>query len=695
MFGAAVFLVLGVAVTSVSAALPPRPIGGWRQAEVVPGRPSTANCTWKNFSQKIDHFGDAPGTFPQRLCIYDKWWKSATRAGFSAAADAPGPILFYTGNESPVEEYINNTGLMWEIAEQMGALIVFAEHRFEPLSHPALCGFGTQKCFAFCTTAQAIADWATIIADLRTQHTVRAPAVAFGGSYGGMIAGWFRIKYPEVIDGVIAASAPIWQLAGTVQRETLDMQAVAITRGVSAAGGATDQCRDNLIAAWPLLHELGKSENGLKLVSEPVKACSGTLKSVDSLINWAQGPYFFLAEGNYPFPSDYITFSLRPGNPPPLPAWPMRVACEQGLNRDFGVQLSGSVRDVRYGVSLGALHADVNWRDVSGNGATLTSDEIRSSGILDLAKAVADAAGVWYNLTKDVTCNNFGGAVDVSKVGLGRGLGRSGARHGARSSRLSVGRMSAEMSAASSLDVATTLAAAELKPELKPELKADPPPVPGGKLCPTCPPCEGCPACPVQYCNVTQTAECSHSGELDKAFSWDGICCNDALSQIDIHGVGRDIFWPPQPAFRNYTVESVVGPKGLHPGWCASEYGRDGLYGAPLIEDLWSTWMESYYGGRDHITEHTNIVWSNGALDPWSGQGVYPPGGGPEVGKPVVQNISADGSQFALILDLGAHHLDLMFTDPRNPPCFFEARAIEERVIRKWCQQAYDAHAPA
>jgi lysosomal Pro-X carboxypeptidase len=122
--------VLLAAVSIVSATLPPRPIGGWRQAEVVPGRPSTANCTWKNFTQKIDHFGVATGTFPQRLCIYDQWWKSATRAGFSAAADAPGPILFYTGNESPVEEYINNTGLMREIAEQMGALIVFAEHRF-------------------------------------------------------------------------------------------------------------------------------------------------------------------------------------------------------------------------------------------------------------------------------------------------------------------------------------------------------------------------------------------------------------------------------------------------------------------------------------------------------------------------------------------------------------------------------------
>ena len=54
----------------------------------------------------------------------------------------------------------------------------------------------------------------------------------------------------QVIDGAIAASAPIWQLAETVRRDTLDMQAVAITRGVSAAGGATDMCRDNLRAAW-------------------------------------------------------------------------------------------------------------------------------------------------------------------------------------------------------------------------------------------------------------------------------------------------------------------------------------------------------------------------------------------------------------------------------------------------------------
>ena len=93
-----------------------------------------------------------------------------------------------------------------------------------------------------------------------------------------------------------AASAPIWQLADTVRKETLDMQAVAITKGVSAAGGATDLCRDNLRAAWPLLQQVGQSDRGLFLLSESVKSCTA-LQSADDLSSWAQGPFFMMAEG--------------------------------------------------------------------------------------------------------------------------------------------------------------------------------------------------------------------------------------------------------------------------------------------------------------------------------------------------------------------------------------------------------------
>jgi lipase chaperone LimK len=45
-----------------------------------------------------------------------------------------------------------------------------------------------------------------------------------------------RMKMPSVVDGAIAASAPIWQLATTVTHETLDWPSMAISRGLSAAG---------------------------------------------------------------------------------------------------------------------------------------------------------------------------------------------------------------------------------------------------------------------------------------------------------------------------------------------------------------------------------------------------------------------------------------------------------------------------
>lgn len=33
--------------------------------------------------------------------------------------------------------------------------------------------------------------------------------VSFGGSYPGMLAGWFRLKFPQLIHASIASSAPV------------------------------------------------------------------------------------------------------------------------------------------------------------------------------------------------------------------------------------------------------------------------------------------------------------------------------------------------------------------------------------------------------------------------------------------------------------------------------------------------------
>ena len=408
----------------------------------------------------------------------------------------------------------------------------------------------------------------------------------------------------------------------------------------------------------------------------------------------------------------------------------MRVACESsGLNEDFGIKVSGSVRDVNFTATLGVISASVDWRKQSGNGAQLTQAQIDGSGILKLAAAVSTAAGVWYNLTKDVKCFGIGesgkvnGTADAAAPPKSHLRPRVPPRASSQSFTSALRAKFERNAAAASPSVSASASAASFLRDG------------GGSACPTCPPCDDCPPCPVSYCDWEDTAPCDYVGNLSKTFSWEGIGCNEALSQVDIHGVGRgafkcvcvcvcvslhaqvsrvhlsshlpsflpsfptttttwtDIYYPPGVPTRNYTVASFVGPRHITAGGCAVQYDARGLRGAPLVTDRWSGWMTAYYGGRN-VSHHRNIVWSNGALDPWSGQGVYPPGGpavsGPD--GPMVQNISADGSQIALILDLGAHHLDLMFSDPANPPCFAEARKIEVRMMREWCQEAYDAH---
>lgn len=118
-----------------------------------------------------------------------------------------------------METYVNATGLMWEHAEAASALIMFAEHRFYGESWP--CG-GEDAAMADClnllTHEQAMADYVQLLAaykeSLGATGTKESPVIAFGGSYGGMLAAWMRMKYPVTIAGAIAASAPILGFPG-------------------------------------------------------------------------------------------------------------------------------------------------------------------------------------------------------------------------------------------------------------------------------------------------------------------------------------------------------------------------------------------------------------------------------------------------------------------------------------------------
>ena len=100
----------------------------------------------------------------------------------------------YFGNEANVELYLNNTGLMWESAHDFGAMLIFAEHRYYGKSKP----FSQREIrdnMHFLTSEQAMADFAGLIREIKEQRNAsKSPVIGFGGSYGGMIGSWFRMK---------------------------------------------------------------------------------------------------------------------------------------------------------------------------------------------------------------------------------------------------------------------------------------------------------------------------------------------------------------------------------------------------------------------------------------------------------------------------------------------------------------------
>ena len=91
-------------------------------------------------------------------------------------------------------------------------------------------------------------------------------------------------------------------------------------------------------------------------------------------------------------------------------AWGGYGRRRQPSTSDFGVKLTGSVADVKAELrSPSEISVVVDWKAGTGNGDKLTEAQINASGVLcfAFAAAMAAAAGVWHNLTKDVKCYNI------------------------------------------------------------------------------------------------------------------------------------------------------------------------------------------------------------------------------------------------------------------------------------------------
>ncbi|KAK9168494.1 hypothetical protein Syun_000634 [Stephania yunnanensis] len=207
-------------------------------------------------------------------------------------ANRGAPIFVTLCAEDAMESELGMNS-MYEHAPQFKALIVFIEHRYYGKSVPfgsAEEGFRNTSTLGYFNSAQALADYAELILHIKQNLSAESsPVIVFGGSYGGMLAAWFRLKYPHVALGALASSAPI-----------LDFQDISPRSGYLTIVSkdfrdVSESCHDTIRQSWSLIDELASKPNGLLLLSKKFNACE-PLTDTNSLKSYLEDMYSDVAQ---------------------------------------------------------------------------------------------------------------------------------------------------------------------------------------------------------------------------------------------------------------------------------------------------------------------------------------------------------------------------------------------------------------
>ncbi|XP_065645101.1 dipeptidyl peptidase 2 isoform X2 [Hydra vulgaris] len=286
----------------------------------------------KYFVQFIDHFNflgqaGANGQFKQRYLISDKYWSKGE-----------GPVLFYTGNEGSIENFWENTGFVFELAQKLKGLVIFGEHRYYGKSLPFGNDSFTPANIGFLTIDQALADFAALIQYLKkSMGADNCSVFAFGGSYGGMLTAYMRYKYPHIIDGGVASSAPFLTIAGKRPRSEFFQTVTETFRK------ADSNCPSSVQIAFTQLMDLFNSgKEGLQKLEKVFSLCEGQMTHPfleKQMIAWARNAFTLLSMVDYPYPAKFMA---------DLPGHPVELACSYMQVEDKLAGLA-KITDLLYG----------------------------------------------------------------------------------------------------------------------------------------------------------------------------------------------------------------------------------------------------------------------------------------------------------------------------------------------------------
>lgn len=310
------------------------------------------------FNATVDHFNFRPTTepfFPLRYFVNDQSY------------DGTGPVFFYAGNEADIMQFVNNSGFMFEAAVEFRALVVFAEHRYYGLSNP----FGNENALgkgyniSFLSVEQAMQDFNTLNVEIRKKWNMgmSTPFILFGGSYGGNLAMWIRLKHPNLWAGAIASSVtPLKHLL----RETNGFMEIV----TEVYANVSKNCPDLVREGWKDLYDQAKTVSGRENIARAMHLCpDGELANIpghviaSNIHGWVSSALETMVQYGYPYPTSFYN---------PVPGFPFKVTCENMIKEGTGLGALYAAASVYYNSSGqagpcfnfgGVMHASVgHWK---------------------------------------------------------------------------------------------------------------------------------------------------------------------------------------------------------------------------------------------------------------------------------------------------------------------------------------------
>ncbi|XP_052890425.1 putative serine protease K12H4.7 [Anopheles moucheti] len=236
-----------------------------REPPIRGGSRKAGPVTTKYIMQRLDHFD------PQNV---NTWSMRYMENGEHYAPG--GPLFIYVGGEWEISESSISRGHVYDMASQLKGYLFYTEHRYYGKSHPTV-DLRTDK-LKYLNIDQALADLAHFVVQMRKTipGAENAGVIMIGGSYSATMVSWFRQKYPHLVNGAWASSAPVFAKVEFTEYKEI------VSESIRSVGGRN--CADRIERAIKQTEQL-LANGEYSRVAQEFRLCSDVdlSKSLDSM----------------------------------------------------------------------------------------------------------------------------------------------------------------------------------------------------------------------------------------------------------------------------------------------------------------------------------------------------------------------------------------------------------------------------